>query len=144
MREHTMYEIAFSPAEQVMRKLKERMAAAFKLHQFPVTKDQWLVLNSIAEAESLSQREIAENTFKDPAALTRILDLMEQKNLVKRVPSAADRRSFDVQLSVDGGRLHKRMLPVVKELYIKALQGISAKELDDLHNTLGKIKANLE
>ncbi|MDB4083164.1 MarR family transcriptional regulator, partial [Vicingaceae bacterium] len=73
------------------------------------SKEQWSVLERISKEEGSNQKDIAKDTFKDPAALTRMLDLLAEKGFVQRKASKNDRRTFDVHLTVEGSRLVNRM-----------------------------------
>ncbi|HAA10871.1 MAG TPA: hypothetical protein DCE41_03900, partial [Cytophagales bacterium] len=66
-------EVLFYQMEQVMRQAALATKQVFKEHDIPLTKDQWLLLKQLNENAELSQRELAEKTFKEPAAITRML-----------------------------------------------------------------------
>ncbi len=138
-----LHEVAFFPIEKAMRKLKEYTVSKFKEHDFPVTKDQWIVLKKISEEQNQTQRKIAEETFKEPAALTRILDILEKKGLVKRTASAIDRRTFEINLSVDGQRLVAKMIPVVQDIRKQALKGINKTQIEEIKRLMNAIHDNL-
>lgn len=128
MKDIALEEVFFFHIDRMMKAVKEYTLQEFKSNNFPVTKDQWVILKSIYEKNGSSQKAIADSTFKDPAALTRILDILEKKGLVKRGPSAIDRRTFEVSLTVDGGRLVNKMIPIVQGIRSKALKGVSSEE----------------
>jgi DNA-binding MarR family transcriptional regulator len=48
-----------------------------------ITIDQWLVLKTIMDQPDISQNEIAEFIFKDKASVTRIIDLLIKKGMLK-------------------------------------------------------------
>ena len=62
--------VLFFTIDRMMRRSKEITLQIFKEHQFPVTVDQWILLKRISEQNGLSQRTLADSTFKDPAAVT--------------------------------------------------------------------------
>ena len=128
--DEALQNVFFFLIERMMKSVKEYTLAQFREHQFPVTKDQWVILKRISEIDGSTQKEIAESTFKDPAALTRILDLLEKKGLVRRHNSELDRRTFSISMTVEGRRLVNKMIPVVQEIRAKALKSVSQKELD--------------
>lgn len=142
MKDIKLDEVLFFHIEKMMKRVKEYTLQEFKAHQFPVTKDQWVILKRIADDEGSNQKEIAESTFKDPAALTRILDLLEKKKLVKRQNSPSDRRTFMISLTVEGKRLVNKMIPVVQEIRKKAMQGINKEEEEMTKTIMQKITNN--
>ncbi len=137
-------DVFFFLIDRMMKRVKEYTLSNFKENEFNVTKVQWVILKRIAEKNGSTQREIAETTFKDPAALTRILDILEKKQLVKRMASEGDRRSFEVHLTVSGSRLVNRMIPVVQDIRSKALQNVSVEELDMVKTVMKKMYNNFE
>lgn len=143
MSDTPLHDVIFFPIEKMMRKVKDYTMAEFKKNNFPVTKDQWIILKRVSEINGSTQREIAETTFKDPAALTRILDLLEKKGLVKRMNSDEDRRSFIVELTVDGSRLVQKMTPVVQSIRKKAIRGISTTDQEKLKQLMEKMTENI-
>ena len=77
-------DVIYFLTERMMRQAKEVTKVHFKENGFGVTLDQWLVLKRISEVPGIAQIDIANSTFKDPAAVTRILDILERKALVER------------------------------------------------------------
>ena len=55
-----------------------------KLKDFDITGEQWSVLKHVFEKEGCNQKDLATRCLKDRAALTRILDILEKKSLIKR------------------------------------------------------------
>ncbi len=142
MKDIALEEVFFFHIDRMMKAVKEYTLQQFKENNFPVTKDQWVILKRIAEVNGSSQKAIADSTFKDPAALTRILDILVKKSLVKRSPSAEDRRTFEINLTVDGSRLVNRMIPIVQEIRKKALSGVSLEEEEEVKRVMKKMYEN--
>lgn len=67
--------------EKTLHEINSQTLALFREKKFPVSKEQWLILKRISEEEGSSQKDIAKDTFKDPAALTRMLDLLAKKRV---------------------------------------------------------------
>ena len=132
----------FYQIDKLMKAVNDYTLAVFKENKFPVTKDQWVILKKVSESMGSTQKQIADSTFKDPAALTRILDLLVQMGFVQRKSSMEDRRAFEIILTVDGSRLVNRMTPIVQEIRTKALAGISEEEEQVARNVLEKMRHN--
>jgi DNA-binding MarR family transcriptional regulator len=60
---------------------------------------------------SLSCSEIAERTLITKGGITGILDRLEARGLVKRIPSRDDRRSVLIRLSAKGVELFRKLYP---------------------------------
>ena len=76
-------EVVYFLAERMMRRAKEYSKKQFKKEKIDLTIDQWVVLKRISEDVGISQVEIATTTYKDPAAVTRILDILVKKSTCK-------------------------------------------------------------
>ncbi len=78
-----------------------------------LTLAQMDVLSTLARAEhaSLSCSEIAERTLITKGGITGILDRLEARGLVKRIPSPEDRRSVLIRLSAKGVELFRKLYP---------------------------------
>ncbi|MFT5665849.1 MAG: MarR family transcriptional regulator for hemolysin [Vicingaceae bacterium] len=132
-----------SELERTLHLIKGRSLAIFKEKNFPISRDQWMILERIAEQEGSNQKDIAKDTFKDPAALTRMLDILVHKGFAKRQASKSDRRTFDVYLTVEGNRLVNRMRISLQELTKNISQTLTKDEQKNLTATLTKMQNNL-
>ncbi len=100
------------------------------------------VLSTIAQAPEgrLNCSEIAAKTLITKSGITKILDRLEARGLVKRVPSRDDRRSISIQLSTKGVELWRRLFPEVKrsaqELLEKAFRPEQMKQFSKLLDLL--------
>ena len=108
-----------------------------------ITVDQWLVLKKIGDSERITQIELANAIFKDRASITRILDLLLEKKLVKK-ESGEDKRSYELTLTPAGQKFADQALAVVKSVRKKGIETLSDKEQEQLRNSLLKIIKNLE
>ena len=81
-----------------------------------LTNDQWLVLLFLNEKDPQAQVTIANQLKKDPASMTRIIDIIEKKGWVHRIKVEGDRRKFAIQLSVEGRRKAKMAYQILESL----------------------------
>lgn len=108
-----------------------------------ITIDQWLVLKTIEEDNSIAQKDIAVKTFKDVASITRIIELLVQKGYLSRKSKSQDRRRFELTLTDEGNDIIKKMQPYIQINRAQALKDISDEEIKNLHSTLSKIISNI-
>ena len=111
---------------------------------FGITIDQWILLKIIQETTPLSQKELAQKSMRDPASITRSLDLLARKQYIHRVQSPENRRQYDIQLTNEGARFVQKWMPMVKKQRRQSIQNISAKELKLLSDILLKIQNNMQ
>jgi DNA-binding MarR family transcriptional regulator len=101
-----------------------------------------VVLKRIGEHEGVNQREVAKGTYKDPASVTRILDILEKQNLIERKAVPGDRRTHALHLTADGEKMIAKITPIAKKIRAKGLTGISTEEHEQFRKTLDKIFDN--
>ena len=114
-------------------------------HKFglDISLDQWLVLGPIWKNEGITQKDIAEYCGKDKTSVTKIINTLEKKNLVVRVPDQLDHRIKRIVLSNKGKELFHNVLPVMKQTRDELRSGVSDEEIDSLKAVLTKIYRNL-
>ena len=75
--------------------------------EFDLTAAQAKVLMSLQPGEAAPMRELAERVGSDPSNLTGLVDKLETRGAVRRVPDSVDRRVKTLQLSEDGRHLRE-------------------------------------
>lgn len=111
--------------------------------EYGLTLPQWRVLRQLAKMDELSQATLATLTDTDPMTLSGILDRLEAKGLVQRVPDPGDSRAKLVRTTQKARDMVGEIKGVAHELYEEALQGVSESERDALFATLARIVQNL-
>lgn len=130
--------------ERIQRAAKALTKARFRDEGIDLTVEQWVILMRIEANPGLSQTEISDSTFKEPAAITRTLDLMQKKGLVERKPIPEDRRKYELHLTQKGRVVYDKTAPVVEDLRAYGIKGLNKKELDTLVSLLNKMYRNFE
>ncbi len=130
--------------DRTARRVKQYAQQKFKALKLNITVDQWLVLKHLYENESMKQNELAELLFKDNPTLTRIIDLLCDKGLTIRKLHPTDRRSFHVELTKEGRKKVENIKPKIKEIRLKAWEGLSERDFAQFKKVLNTIYQNLE
>jgi DNA-binding MarR family transcriptional regulator len=82
-------------------------------HGFMVS--EWRVLATLADGEEMTTGRLAEvSLIKGPTA-TRLLDRMEARGQVERLPDAADRRITRVRITSEGQRTVSALIALARE-----------------------------
>jgi DNA-binding MarR family transcriptional regulator len=97
-----------------------------------VTPDYWIVLEWLWEEDNITIGQLAKRTSKDNAAITRIIDGMERNDLVNRVPSPSDRRSFQIVLTKYAKGIIERLREIEVASLKKATEGLNPIEVKEL------------
>ncbi len=132
----------FSLTTEIRR--KNALIMSLKLKKYDITHEQWFVLRTITNTDFSTQKVIAELTNKGRSTLTRILDQLEQKNLIERHINDEDRRSIVLVETNKGKTIVQQILPVEDEIRTRIRNGISEDEIIHLNNMFKKFLENIE
>lgn len=135
-------EILFYTLEKSIKVYRKFAQSQITNKGFDITIDQWLILKTLQENKQLSQNQIAELVFKDVASLTRILELLVKKKLVKRKISTTDRRKFELEITEKGNAMIKNIYPIIIENRKQALKDFSKENIIILKSQLEKMILN--
>ena len=90
------------------------------------------------------QQKIADIIQKDKNSVTKIIDSLEKKNLVRREVDKNDRRINKIELTDDAVALEKLTTEVAINFMNDVVKGIDNKDLDTFVNVMRQLKNNLE
>ncbi|MDR0325098.1 MAG: MarR family transcriptional regulator [Oscillospiraceae bacterium] len=79
--------------------LKDGLRKEFLKNDYDITIDHFAILFRLWQQDSLTQQQLCDLTCKNKSNLTRILDTMEKKDMLRRNLNPADRRSFIISLT---------------------------------------------
>ncbi|NAS31471.1 MarR family transcriptional regulator [Flavobacteriaceae bacterium R38] len=116
----------------------------FDHHQVNLTRQQWIVLKKLNENDGQAQNDLALITDRDKTSLTRLINTMERKELVKRVSDPLDKRINNIYITSRGQEILKSTMPLMKDLIAKMQYGLNADELMSTIEVLKRVKQNLE
>jgi DNA-binding MarR family transcriptional regulator len=136
-----------SPGFMILRAnslMNARLSCVFQLKGFNVTPEQWAVLASLLETDGIHQSLLAKKTAKDRHNITRMLNLLEKRGLIRRERHGTDKRRLLVYLTTEGRELTTKLVPVVTEFLRRALSGLTQRDLDRMKRTLAQIATNLD
>lgn len=90
--------------------------------------------------EGLKMKELSHRLMVTGGNVTGITDQLVAEGLVERTGVEGDRRVFRVRLTARGRTLFTEMACQHEDWIVQAFEGLSARELDQLHRLLGKVK----
>ena len=123
-----------------------RRFAQARLHAagVDITIDQWLVLKTIHESADITLQQVGVAVFKDFASVTRIVQLLERKGLLRREPHPTDGRRSELVLTRAGESVIRTVEPLAQANRRHALKGIDAEEVGRLRALLERIVENCD
>ena len=116
---------------------------SFNANDFNLTKNQWLLLKILMDDDGKPQNELAFITNRDKASLTRLISVMEKKNLVARISSKEDKRIKHIYISKKGATTFKETLPVVTKVLDTMQEGLTQNEVENAIEIMKKIQSNI-
>ena len=126
--------------KQVMQSLVRRVDS--RMQPLELTGMQWepLMLLWLKRADTVAG--LARVSQVGVPSMTRMLDRLEEKALLRRERSAVDRRVVNLHLTPKGKRIANRIWPIVVEGMHVHLEGFEKEELTQLSGFLGRMLAN--
>jgi DNA-binding MarR family transcriptional regulator len=93
---------------------------------------QFIVMMILHEGSSTTAAEIAHHLCHDSGALTRVIDQLEQAELIKREKHAHDKRVMELTLTEKGNSLLQQSCPAIIAYYNAVLAEFTHEEADHL------------
>ena len=100
---------------------------------------QQRVLSALARHDSLSQRDLLEEMGLARATLSELLTRLEEKGLIERTRSKADRRVIIVSLTKKGKAASKKVSDIQSSIADEAFAPLSAAQKDDMKSMLDAV-----
>lgn len=104
-----------------------------------LTFSQWTVLMALREWGHSTSAELARDICHDAGSLTRILDELEQRDLIARTRSETDRRVVALSMTPQGLALVETLLPRVVAHWNELLGDFSHLEIKQLIKLLTRL-----
>ncbi|MEO8123588.1 MAG: MarR family transcriptional regulator [Burkholderiales bacterium] len=115
-----------------------------RLESIGLTNAQWLPLLKLQLGQAANVAELARECEVDAGAMTRMLDRLEAKGLIRRVRSTADRRVVNLELTDEGVKAARQIPGVLCEVQNAHLAGFNTEEWEALKASLRRMLANGE
>lgn len=100
---------------------------------------QFVALKLLGHEEPLTPVELARALHYNPGALTRLLDKLEQRGYLKRVPDPVDRRALRLELTAQGKSLRKRVIGYCDAVAERTFACTTLREREQLHGVLARV-----
>jgi len=123
--------------------LAARFQRVFDGAGYDVTVVQWIILMILWENDGQSQQRIADAVEKDKTTVTRLINGMEKRNLIVRIPDRADHRQKLIYLTSKGKALEQPLMQLALQNIGFALKDIKKDHLKICQEVLIKICENI-
>ena len=110
-----------------------------ELEPLDITSAQYVILVRLSEENVGSASGLCRGASYDPGAMTRMIDRLEKKGLVRRVRRADDRRKVDLELTAEGKAVRPKLIAAVVKVLNHRLRGFSKTEAEQFTNYLRRM-----
>lgn len=104
-----------------------------------VSVSEWRVLAVLSGGNPMSSSRLAQVSVTKQPTLTRLLDRLEKKGQVERLPHSSDRRVTLVRITPAGKRKVARLITLAKEHELRVLEPFGLRNADGLKHTLRRM-----
>jgi DNA-binding MarR family transcriptional regulator len=118
--------------------LKDRVLDK-QLVPYGVTSSQFKVLIIVAQFSADTPVELCRHLSLDSGSMTRMLDRLEQKQLIQRTRSATDRRQVQLALTAEGKAITDRLPQIGADAMNELLGVLDPEEVASLERILSKV-----
>jgi DNA-binding MarR family transcriptional regulator len=129
-------------ARVLIGSMTRRIDEQMQVHD--LTAQQWKPLLMLRTGQADTAAGLARLNCSDNGAMTRMLDRLEAKGLLRRVRSEADRRIVHLELTKEGKRIADLIPYGLSKVLNEHLEGFSKDEFKQLQSLLRRMIANGE
>lgn len=141
--DHDLEQSLFFTIKRTSKAFREKLNQNFTKAGYNVTSEQWRVLRCLWQKDGQRQQDLADVVNKDKTCITRIIDSMEKRDLVVRIPDRLDRRQNLIYLTNKGKKLQEELIKIFDDTSVDAQRDIDPEHLAVFRKILEKIYHNL-
>jgi MarR family transcriptional regulator, transcriptional regulator for hemolysin len=124
--------------QEVFRALRKRTG---EQTETKLTGEQFGLLYAISlEEKEVIQKDMAEVMCRDKSAILRMIDLLEEKELVRRVVDKNDRRKNYIMVTKKGEKVIEQYLAIELQLTRELQEGLSESDWDTFCKVIHHIR----
>lgn len=130
-------------ANRAVYAIRRAWAAAAEDAGLDLTPEEFLVMEMLSVRDGLNQSELTLVAVRDRTTVTRLVDGLVRKGLVRREHGSEDRRVVRTYTTAKGRRVHQQAMQMVLRLRKQAYEGLSLADVEHAMNVLHQLRCNL-
>jgi DNA-binding MarR family transcriptional regulator len=107
-----------------------------------VTAAQFVIIANVLKGHANSACELCKFMDYDRGAMSRMIDRLETKGLIRRVPLAHTRRTMALEVTEGGRAAFPKMQACLTKVVNRLLKGVTKAQVRDVEKTLKRMLAN--
>ena len=116
--------------------VQRKLLHAFKDAGYDITVEQWTLLVHLWEQDGVSQQELSIATGKDNASICRLIDSLEKRHLVVRIPNKSDRRINDIYTTSTAKSIKDDLVKIAEETFSMLLSEVNHEDKETFYSVL--------
>jgi DNA-binding MarR family transcriptional regulator len=131
---------------EMLATLDRELAHDKRLAPLEMSAAQWIIVANLAAGpgEPKSASDLCKVISYDAGAMTRMLDRLEAKGLIRRTRSSQDRRLLNLELTEEGRAAYPRMREIAMNVANRFLRGFTKAEARQLESLLNRMVDNAQ
>ena len=131
-------------AEEIIRKFRDLVNRSFHRNELDITYDQYMVMNMISKKQGVTQIHIADSTGKEPASISRILKILEKKEIVEKVAAKGNKRAKRIYLTPKGDDTLRKAIRLFNMIAKDGFNGVYDQEVNLFVRIIDKVQSNFD
>ena len=129
---------------EMLAALDHELSQDKRLAPLEMSAAHWIIIANLATdlGATKSAADLCKVISYDAGAMTRMLDRLEAKGLIRRTRSAQDRRLLNLELTEEGRAAYPRMREISLSIANRFLRGFSKAEARQLEGFLTRMLEN--
>ena len=130
---------------EMLAAVDRELATDKRLAPLEISSAQFIVIAMLAASSApMSASDLCKGISYDAGAMTRMLDRLESKGLIRRNRSTQDRRLMHLELTEEGRAVYPRMREISMAVANQFLRGFTKTEARQLEGLLGRMFENAQ
>ena len=125
------------------RVLTNELEAQFSQNGLNLTREQWIFLMTVIEAERITPLELSQRLLKNRGSVTSLIKGLEKRELIHRITSETDGRSYSIVATQQAVAMVESSKHVAFGVLDKALHNFDSQQQQKLHELLNMFVENL-
>jgi DNA-binding MarR family transcriptional regulator len=126
----------------VLSGLDEEFLRDKELAALEVTAAQFAIIANVLKGHATSACELCSFMDYDRGAMSRMIDRLESKGLLRRVPLAHTRRTMALEVTEAGKAAFPKMQACLARVLNRLLKGVTKAQVREVERTLKQMLAN--
>lgn len=127
---------------ELLAAIDHELAKDAELTSMEVSSAQFVILAMLSSGTAKSASDLCKGISYDAGAMTRMLDRLQEKDLLRRSRDPSDRRLVNLELTEKGNAAMPRMREAAIRVLNRFLQGFTKPEVTQLEGYLTRMLEN--